>query len=114
MSILNVSGVLEWTVTEKVTDYGQNVTLFCNISNCCPKFSGWTLWTAVEDVEHTLFTDVKTAGPNTKYGGKALANGYTLVIQNITEKDLNKSYACVYDATFGEKKILLEEDVFTG
>lgn len=114
MSTLNVSGVLEWTVTGKVTDYGQNATLFCNISNCCPKYSGWSMWTAVEDAERTLFTDVNTASPNKKYDGKAFTNGYTLVIQNLTENDLNLSYACVYGAKFGEKKILLEEDVFTG
>ncbi|VDI22271.1 Hypothetical predicted protein, partial [Mytilus galloprovincialis] len=101
--------VLEWTVFEKVTEYGQNVTLFCNVSNCCPKYAGWDRWTPVQQ---TLFIDVKTGQANAKYDGNALRNGYTLVIQKLSKTDLNVSYSCVYGATFGERKILLEEDVF--
>ncbi|XP_052073626.1 serine/threonine-protein phosphatase 6 regulatory ankyrin repeat subunit B-like [Mytilus californianus] len=108
--ILQVSGVLEWTVVRKVTDYGQNVTLFCNVSNCCPKYSGWDMWTPEQ---RTLFIDVKTAHPNKKYDGKATKDGYTLVIKNLTKQDLNVSYSCLYGVTFGERKFLLEEDVFT-
>ncbi|VDI10685.1 Hypothetical predicted protein [Mytilus galloprovincialis] len=105
-----VSGVLEWTVVRKVTDYGQNVTLFCNVSNCCPKYSGWDMWTPKQ---RTLFIDVKTGRGNKKYDGKVTKDGYTLVIQNLTKQDLNVSYSCLYGVTFGERKLLLEEDVFT-
>ncbi|CAC5368629.1 unnamed protein product [Mytilus coruscus] len=73
-------------------------------------WKGWDMWTPAL---RTLFTDVKTGSPNEKYDGKALRNGYTLIIQNLTKKDLNVSYACVYGAEFGDKQILLEEDVFT-
>ncbi|VDI69319.1 Hypothetical predicted protein, partial [Mytilus galloprovincialis] len=102
--------VLDWTVVGKVTDYGQNVTLFCNVSNCCPKLSGWDMWTPEQ---RTLFIDVKTARPTRKYEGKALKDGYTLIIKNLTKTDLNVSYACLYDITLGERKLLLEKDVFT-
>lgn len=104
-----VSGVLEWKVIGKVTDYGQNVSLFCNVSNCCPEYSGWDMWSPEQ---RTLIIDVKTAQPNKKYDGRKLKDGYTLIIQNITKEDLNVSYSCVYGGTLGEKKVLLEEDVF--
>ncbi|XP_076081120.1 uncharacterized protein LOC143052030 [Mytilus galloprovincialis] len=107
---LIIQGVLEWLVVGKVTEYGQNVTLFCNVSNCCPKDSGWDMWTPQQ---RTLFIDVKTGRPNKKYDGKVFRDGYTLIIQNLTEKDLNVSYSCLYGVTYGEQKILLEEDVFT-
>ncbi|VDI65629.1 Hypothetical predicted protein, partial [Mytilus galloprovincialis] len=107
---LIIQGVLEWLVVGKVTEYGQNVTLFCNVSNCCPKDSGWDMWIPQQ---RTLFIDVKTGRPNRKYDGKVLKDGYTLIIQNLTEKDLNVSYSCLYGVTYGEIKFLLEEDVFT-
>ncbi|XP_071141116.1 uncharacterized protein [Mytilus edulis] len=110
INCLFTQGVLEWTVVEKITEYGQNVTLFCNVSHCCPKYSGWDRWTTVQQ---TLFIDVKTKTSNKKYDGKVINDGYTLVIKNLTKNDLNVSYSCVYGATIGERKILLEEDVFT-
>ncbi|VDI74667.1 Hypothetical predicted protein, partial [Mytilus galloprovincialis] len=105
-----ILGVFEWTVTGKVTDFGQNVTLFCHVPNCCPKDAGWDRWTPVQQ---TLFIDVKTGRPNKKYDGKVFKDGYTLVIQNLTKEDLNVSYSCIYDVTFGQSQFLLEEDVFT-
>ncbi|VDI41875.1 Hypothetical predicted protein [Mytilus galloprovincialis] len=105
----NISGILEWTVVGKVTDYGQNVTLFCNVPHCCPEDSGWDRWTPVQQ---TLFIDIKTGRPNKKYDGKVMKDGYTLIIQNLTENDLNVSYSCLYGVTFGERKFLLKEDVF--
>ncbi|VDI50020.1 Hypothetical predicted protein [Mytilus galloprovincialis] len=102
--------VLEWTVIGKVTNYGQNVTLFCNVTNCCPEDSGWDRWTPVQ---RTLFIDVRTERPNRKYDGYVLRNGYTLVIQNLTKEDLNVSYSCLYGFTSGERKFLFEDDVFT-
>ncbi|CAG2212558.1 unnamed protein product [Mytilus edulis] len=101
----SIQGVFEWTVFGKVTEYGQNVTLFCNVSNCCPNYAGWDRWTPVQQ---TLFIDVKTGQANAKYDGKALQNGYTLVIQNLSKSDLNVSYSCVYGAIFGKRKFLLE------
>ncbi|XP_076105821.1 uncharacterized protein LOC143074157 [Mytilus galloprovincialis] len=108
--MIQVSGVLEWTVTGKATDYGQNVTLFCHVPNCCPKDAGWDRWTPVQ---RTLFIDVKTGRSNKKYDGKAEKDGYTLIIQNLTKDDLNVSYSCLYGVTLGQSKFLLEEDVFT-
>ncbi|XP_071177906.1 uncharacterized protein [Mytilus edulis] len=107
--IIEVSGVLKWTVIGKVTDYGQNVTLFCHVPNCCPKDSGWDRWTPVQ---RTLYIDVKTGRANKKYDGKTLKEGYTLVIQNLTKDDLNVSYSCLYGVTLGEIKFLQKEDVF--
>lgn len=100
---------MEWTVIKRATDYGQNVTLFCNVPNCCPKLSGWDRWTPVQ---RTLFIDVKTGRPNKKYDGKVLKDGYTLIIQNLTTQDLNVSYSCLYGVTLGERKFLQAEDAF--
>ncbi|CAG2209438.1 unnamed protein product [Mytilus edulis] len=55
---LKVSGVLDWMVVGKVTEYGQNVTLFCNVSNCCPKDAA-----------------VSTAPPNVPTGNSKLSQG---------------------------------------
>ncbi|CAG2237396.1 TTN [Mytilus edulis] len=106
----SVAGVLEWTVIRKAKDYGQNVTLFCNVSNCCPQYSGWDRWTPEQN---TLFIDIKTGRPNRKYDGMIVSGGYTLIIQNLTKQDLNISYSCVYGGTLGERKLLLEQDAFT-
>ncbi|VDI16845.1 Hypothetical predicted protein [Mytilus galloprovincialis] len=103
-------GVLEWIVIGKVTDYGQNVTLFCNVSHCCPDDAGWDRWTPVQQ---TLFIDVKAGGGEKKYDGKVMRDGYTLIIQNLTKDDLNVSYSCLYGVTLGERKFLQEEDVFS-
>lgn len=100
---------MEWIVIGKVTDYGQDATLFCNVSNCCPKDSGWDRYSPEQ---RTLFIDVKTGRSNKKYDGKTLRDGYTLVIKNLTKNDLNVSYSCVYGVTIGQSKFLLEEDVF--
>ncbi|XP_071123451.1 uncharacterized protein [Mytilus edulis] len=106
---LLVQGILEWTVVKTVTDYGQNVTLFCNVSNCCSQFAGWNKYIPNEKI---IFIDVKTWTPSKKYDGKVLKDGYTLVIQNLTDEDLNVSYACVYGSIFGDQQTLLEENVF--
>ncbi|VDI69483.1 Hypothetical predicted protein, partial [Mytilus galloprovincialis] len=82
-----------------VTDYGQNVTLFCNVPHCCPEESEWDRWTPVQQ---TLFIDVKTGTPNKKYDGKIMKDGYTLVIQNLTENDLNVSFL-LYGVTLGKE-----------
>ncbi|VDI39896.1 Hypothetical predicted protein [Mytilus galloprovincialis] len=107
---LTVSGVFKWTVVGKATDYGQNVTLFCHVPNCCPEDAGWDRWTPQQ---RTLFIDVKTGRPNKKYDGRIFKNGYTLIIQNLTKDDLNVSYSCLYGVTLGDRKFLQEEDVFT-
>lgn len=104
-----ITGVLEWTVLKKATDYGQNVTLFCNVGYCCPDDAGWDRWTPVQ---RTIYIDVKTGHPNKKYDGKVLKDGYTLIIQNLTKDDLNVSYSCLYGVTFSTRKYLQEEDVF--
>lgn len=110
ISCHKIKGALEWTVVGKVTDYGQNVTLFCHVPNCCPKDAGWDRWTPHQ---RTLFIDVKTGRSNKKYDGKVEKDGYTLIIQNLTKQDLNVSYSCLYGVTLGERKFLLEEDVFS-
>lgn len=85
------------------------MTLVCNVSNCCPKSAGWDKYTPQQ---RTIIIDVKTWRPTKKYDGNILTDGYTLVIRNLTEQDLNISYSCVYGSSLGDKKYLLEENVF--
>ncbi|XP_076115890.1 uncharacterized protein LOC143083525 [Mytilus galloprovincialis] len=106
---LLVQGNLEWKVLKKITEYGQNVTLVCNVSNCCPKSAGWDKYTPQQ---RTIIIDVKTWRPNKKYDGYVLTDGYTLVIRNLTKQDLNIAYSCVYDFSLGDQQYLLEENVF--
>ncbi|VDI83003.1 Hypothetical predicted protein [Mytilus galloprovincialis] len=106
---LIIQGIRDWRIVGKVTDYGQNVSLFCNVPNCCPKNSGWYKWTSKHD---KLLIDIKSGYLSKKYGGKLLKDGFTLVIQNLTSNDLNVWYSCIYNSTIGERKYLQEEDVF--
>jgi hypothetical protein len=54
---LSYSGQLQWVVKEKVTAYGQNLTLFCPVDNCCIEPAGWSVGckTEIKDVK-TSFT----------------------------------------------------------
>ncbi|XP_052085376.1 uncharacterized protein LOC127723013 [Mytilus californianus] len=106
---LIIQGVRDWRIVGKVTDYGQNVTLFCNVPNCYPKNSGWYRWTSKHD---KLLINIKSGFLYNKYDGKVLKDGFTLVIQNLTTNDLNVWYSCVYESIIGERKYLQEEDVF--
>lgn len=49
------------------TDYGQNVTLFCKVPNCCLENTGWDKYTPAQQ---TLII-------NEKYDAKVLKDGYT-------------------------------------
>ncbi|CAG2225824.1 unnamed protein product [Mytilus edulis] len=106
---LIIQGIRDWRIVGKVTDYGQNVTLFCNVPNCCPETSGWYKWTSKHD---KLLIDIKSGYLSHKYGGKVSKDGFTLVIQNLTTNDLNVWYSCIYNSRIGERKYLQEEDVF--
>ncbi|XP_076083119.1 uncharacterized protein LOC143054107 [Mytilus galloprovincialis] len=106
---LIIQGIRDWRIVGKVTDYGQNVTLFCNVPNCCPENSGWYKWTSKHD---KLLIDIKSGYLSHKYGGKVSKDGFTLVIQNLTINDLNVWYSCIYASRMSARKYLQEEDVF--
>lgn len=104
-----------WTVDQKVTSYGENLTLLCNVTKCCSDYAGWDLWNGGE-IPTTLFIDIKTHVHSdlAKYGGDIRNDGFTLIIRNLSVKDVNVSYACVYGKIVGDQILLLEEDIFKG
>lgn len=101
----------EWKVDNKVTAYGQMLTLHCKIADCCVKYSGWVIWDYDSKDFRTIAIDVKDF-QNEKYSGKLKKDGFTLVIRNLTEMDINRNYSCTYGAKVGEKKLLLKEETF--
>ena len=102
------SGQLQWVVKEKVTDYGQNLTLFCPVENCCSENAGWSVGLK------TIIIDVKTFSndPNMKYNGTYNTDGFGVVIRNLSEGDLNVTYHCIYGFDESTPKYLLHGDVF--
>ncbi|VDI61628.1 Hypothetical predicted protein [Mytilus galloprovincialis] len=103
---------VEWIVENGgVTDYGQNLTLFCKVDNCCIKDSGWVQWNYDSIDFRTLIIDV-TGFRNEKFSGKKRQDGFTLVISSLNETDLNRNYSCTYGGKTGAKKLLLKEEAF--
>jgi hypothetical protein len=103
------SGELHWVVTEKVSSYGQSLTLFCSVDNCCNKTAGW------RNESMTIFIDIKKYpdDPNLKYGRTYNESGFGLIIRNLSETDVNKTYECTYEFQISSThQYLLQEDVF--
>jgi hypothetical protein len=89
------SGQLQWIVKEKVTDYGQDLTLFCPVGNCCSEPPGWFVG------PETIILDVRTFSndPKVRYHGTYDTDGFGVVIRNLSEADLNVTYSCIYGFT---------------
>ena len=102
------SGELQWAVTEKVSRYGQSLTLFCFVDNCCNNKAGWA------SESKTIFIDIQeySNDPNLKYGATYNESGFGLIIRNLAETDVNKAYECVYGFHISGHQYLLQEDVF--
>lgn len=94
-----------------MTDYGENLILLCSVSNCCLKDAGWYSWTPTK---RTTFKDVKTASISDppKYSGYVRTGGFILIINNLTQADLNVSYSCDYGLQLGDTLVLRKDDVF--
>ena len=102
------SGQLQWAVEEKVTAYGLNLILFCPVDNCCSEPAGWFVG------NKTIIIDVKTFSndPKVRYHGTYNANGFGVVIRNLSEADLDVTYRCIYGFDQSTAKYLLHDDVF--
>ena len=62
----------------------------------------------------TIFIDMKKYpdDPNLKYGGTYNESGFGLIIHNLSETDMNKTYECIYEFQRSTHQYLLQEDVF--
>lgn len=105
---------IEWTVDKKVFAYGQNLTLFCNIGNCCFFPTGWNKWNSQELIP--IYIDVRnlTDANNDKYGGNTNKSGFFLIIRDLKEVDLNTEYSCSYDFNVSKMKRVQKIDAFEG
>lgn len=104
-------GKLNWTIENKIYDYGQNLTLICHVSNCCSEEAGWEAW---EPKLRTIFIDIRdlTVPASSKYTGEVHNSGYSLIIRNVSVEDLNIMYTCVYGVERSDKNMLIEKDIF--
>ena len=50
--------------------------------------------------------------PNLKYGRTYNESGFGLIIRNLSETDVNKTYKCTYGFNIGNQFLLQEDDVF--
>jgi hypothetical protein len=82
------SGQLQWIVKEKVTDYGQNLTLFCPVGNCCSEPPGWFVGPKTIILDVIKFSN----HPKVKYHGTYDTDGFGVVIRNLSEE----CYICVF------------------
>lgn len=105
------SGKLDWTIQNKISVYGQDLTLICNVPDCCSKEAGWEAWT---QKLRTIFIDIRDLSftSNSKYTGDVYNFGYSLVIRNVSMEDVNIMYSCVYGDERSDKKMLIEKDIF--
>lgn len=108
-------GDLSWSVSQRVTEYGQTATLLCVSESCnsknCNFRAGWDRYApnftptfAVVRHQHIL--------DSAKYSGKLVENGFTLEIRKLSERDLNVSYECSVSYNKSSSKVLLKKDVF--
>ncbi|VDI61512.1 Hypothetical predicted protein [Mytilus galloprovincialis] len=109
-----IQGEPVWRVNEKVSGYGDNLTLFCLIDDCCTKAAGWIKF---DPVYKTIYLDVRNSKNNTskdKYAATISNTGFSLVIKNIQKEDINIKYSCLYGFEKSRKKILSQSDAFRG
>ncbi|CAC5389203.1 HMCN [Mytilus coruscus] len=104
-------GQVEWTVEDKVSSFGQNLTLFCAVDDCCSAFSGWVLWNYDGRDYRPLAIDLRNFR-SSKYAGDLRKDGFTLVLKHLTETDMNRNYSCTYGSIVSEKKLLVIEEAF--
>lgn len=111
--IYRTQGIPDWIVQEKVAGYGDNLTLFCLVNNCCSKPTGWIKF---DPDYQTIFLDVRdsksSASTKNKYAATTNGTGFSLVIKQVQLEDLNIKYACSYGFDKGKDKLLLQSDVF--
>lgn len=93
--------------------YGDDLSLFCQVDNCCLEEAGWGKWTHKNELV-TIFIDMRDidAAESSKYAGETNMSGFSLVIRNLSREDLNIAYSCTYGFHVSQKKILYGIDAF--
>ncbi|XP_052062271.1 uncharacterized protein LOC127702202 [Mytilus californianus] len=98
-----------WNVEKQITDYGEDLELFCNISDDYKiKSQKSKRWYRGSEQKLLTINDVDKP----KYSASIESNGFKLIIKNLTENDVNVTYQCEYGFTKSENLLLLAKDVF--
>lgn len=102
-----------WVIENKILQFGKDLSLSCQVENCCPESAGWGKWTSKNEFI-TIFINVKdlNVDKSLKYGGRTNNRGFSLVIHNVTRDDFNIAYSCTYGFLVSKKKMLLTTDAF--
>lgn len=102
-----VEGILDWEVFKKITQYGQEVVLFCGVENCCSESAGWTKH--VNDYySEAIFLNIQNLKYNNtrKFDGRLGNNGFFLFIRNFSFDDTQFAYSCSYGLNSSKPKKL--------
>ncbi|CAC5412783.1 unnamed protein product [Mytilus coruscus] len=93
-------------VLQKVSKFGEDLSLICLVEDCCKKRAGWGKW--IPNFA-TIFIDVRdlTMSKKSKYTGLERRNGFLLIIRRLNESDLNIDYSCTYGFEVSKKQVLL-------
>lgn len=104
-----VQGEIHWTVERTVSSYGQELVLYCTVERCCSSQAGWF------KNDDTIFLDVRIlyTSPHAKYDGLVNRTGFSLIIRNLKETDLNQKYRCSHGFNQSNFKVLNVGDAFT-
>ena len=105
-----ISFSVEWRVEHKISRYGQDLYLMCTYGNDSSS-TGAKRWYGGPD-KKMLSINGLPSNP-AKYNATVGADGFGLVIKNVTERDLNVSYECSYGFV-QYKGILFEADAMNG
>ncbi|CAG2196827.1 CD29 [Mytilus edulis] len=111
-----IQGEPYWTVNERVSGYGDNLTLFCLIDDCCTEAGGWIKFDP--DYE-TIYLDVRNSKNNTskdKYASTTNTTGFTdkrFFASQMLSRTLTMAYMKVDVETFPAHLILLGKNCST-
>lgn len=112
--IVVIHAVPEWIINEKVSGYGDTLTLFCLIDDCCTKAAGWIKFAPDYTTIYLDVRDSKNNNPTDKYAATTNSTGFSLVIKKLQKEDINIKYSCVYGFKNSRPKVLLQSDAIRG
>lgn len=99
-------------VDQKVSSYGQDLTLFCNVGKCCKYKHRWSKRNSGAQFMEQYLNENNYV--YSRYNEKLNNSGFFLTIRQLSEADLDIEYACFYNNRRGKIKHLRKSDAFYG
>lgn len=113
--ITYITAEMNWDVYEKVSSYGQTLTLYCKLEEICKKTAGWVKWVSNKNFDTLIFSVKETSfDKDAKYDGRIGQMGFYLMIRNISSDDFEANYSCTYSLLTSPKKLLTTLMAFKG